>query len=486
MAATNKVAFCLVIWLLACTSTQTPEPEPELKRADLLNPQNCQVCHADQFQDWAASMHAYASDDPVFQAMNARGQRETQGKLGTFCLNCHAPQAVKDGIVQGNEDLSKLAPAYRGITCYYCHAVESVTDTHNNPLQLATDLVMRGPIADPLHNTAHRSGYSPLHDRDQLASATLCGSCHDLQTTLGAHLERGFEEWQKSVFNQAPGGNTCGQCHMPQSTVQKPVAQYPGAPIRRVHSHLFPGVDVALTPFPDHELQRTETQQFLDTALATAVCVQKVGTGARLSVILDNLRGGHNFPSGASQDRRVWVELIAKKAGKVIFTSGEFDDHALLDFQTDPDLWLLRDCTFDPNGKRVHMFWDVAQVVANALPAQQTFNPTDPRFYQSHVRAQYPANGQNLQQFPDEVTMRVRMQPVAREVLEDLVLSGDMSATVMEAVETLQVGKTLTWTQDSATHTFVQDGLPVSCRTDTALDPRADTVPATRNNACEK
>ena len=29
--------------------------------------------------------------------MNKRGQRETNGALGTFCLKCHAPMAVALG-----------------------------------------------------------------------------------------------------------------------------------------------------------------------------------------------------------------------------------------------------------------------------------------------------------------------------------------------------------------------------------------------------
>ena len=40
-------------------------------------------------------MHAYAAEDPVFLAMNARGQRETKGALGDFCVKCHAPMAVQ-------------------------------------------------------------------------------------------------------------------------------------------------------------------------------------------------------------------------------------------------------------------------------------------------------------------------------------------------------------------------------------------------------
>ena len=44
-------------------------------------------------------MHAYAADDPVFVAMNKRGQRETNGELGTFCVKCHAPMAVANGTI---------------------------------------------------------------------------------------------------------------------------------------------------------------------------------------------------------------------------------------------------------------------------------------------------------------------------------------------------------------------------------------------------
>ena len=57
-----------------------------LTREELLDPQACQKCHPDHFTDWSGSMHAYASDDPLFVAMNRRGQRETGGALGTFWL----------------------------------------------------------------------------------------------------------------------------------------------------------------------------------------------------------------------------------------------------------------------------------------------------------------------------------------------------------------------------------------------------------------
>src|SRR5258705_1322543 len=82
----------VILAAVGCSSSD----QTELTREQLLDPQSCAGCHKDQFDDWAGSMHAYASNDPVFLAMNKRGQRETNGALGKFFVNCHAPMAVRD------------------------------------------------------------------------------------------------------------------------------------------------------------------------------------------------------------------------------------------------------------------------------------------------------------------------------------------------------------------------------------------------------
>ena len=64
----------------------------------LEDPATCMECHNQHYTEWSGSMHAYASDDPVFVAMNNRGQRETGNQLGTFCVQCHAPVAVRDRV----------------------------------------------------------------------------------------------------------------------------------------------------------------------------------------------------------------------------------------------------------------------------------------------------------------------------------------------------------------------------------------------------
>jgi hypothetical protein len=466
-----------------CTS-KSDQPET-LSRDELLDPETCKQCHADHYREWSGSMHAYAADDPVFLAMNKRGQRETGGKLGTFCVNCHAPMAVRENLTKDGLNLAELPAKVKGVTCFFCHSVDKVEGSHNAQLHLADDLVMRGSYRDPVANTAHRAAYSPLHDRDQLDSAAMCGTCHDIVTDHGAQLERTYLEWQASVFAKAPGGATCGQCHMNQSAALEPIAQAPNVFSRRRHGHGFPGVDVALTPFPEAAQQKRDVKNLLDSTLQTALCFSPTGS---IRVFLDNVAGGHSFPSGATQDRRNWVEVVAYTGANPVYQSGVVPDGKSVTSLQDPDLWLLRDCMFDRGGAEVHMFWDAAQTEGNALPAQVTFDPGDPRFYQTHIVRAYPRSG-NIPGAAsiDRVTMRVRTQPIGLDVLDDLVASGDLDRSVRDAMPTFDLGADgiLEWTAATATEQLVDDRIPFSCVTKTNFNVRADRVPAKERTRCK-
>jgi hypothetical protein len=81
--------------------------------------------------------------------------------------------AVRTGATTDGTNLAELDPALKGVTCYFCHTVDRVEGSHNNPLHLANDAIMRGEYADPVKSTAHRSAHSNLHDRDRLESATI-------------------------------------------------------------------------------------------------------------------------------------------------------------------------------------------------------------------------------------------------------------------------------------------------------------------------
>jgi hypothetical protein len=423
----------------------------------LYDSKTCAKCHPAHYDEWSASMHAYAAEDPVFLAMNQRGQEETNFELGTFCVNCHAPLAVRLGLTDGR-DPSQIPAELRGVTCYFCHNVDAVEGTHNNPLSLSDDVTMRGRIKDPETASFHRSSYSALLAGDQHESAAMCGSCHDivLPTPLApapVELERTFTEWKASVFapEHAPSPSsvsTCTSCHLPGIN-GVPIAE--GGPKRTRHSHHMAAVDGPMTPFPatddaarDAELaalQASDRERLLDVTVRVEICLQVLTeTESAVHVTLDNANAGHNFPSGASQDRRAFTELVAYRGDEVIYQSGVVADAEAVSVETDPDLWLLRDEAFDEAGNEVHMFWDIAELERNTLPAQVTANPALPEYYKSHLRRRFPlASGDAIPGVPDRVTVRLRLVPIGFDVLDDLVESGHLDPTLRNRMTTLDL-----------------------------------------------
>jgi hypothetical protein len=439
-----------------------------LSREELMEPKACRSCHPGQYEEWAGSMHAYASRDPVFVAMNARGQEETGGKLGNFCVSCHAPMAVAEGLTTDGSNLSQLGDAYQGVTCYFCHNVEAVEGSHNNPLRLANDTVLRGPFHNPVSNTAHASTYSRLMDKDDPASARLCGACHDV--VVEAHvrgddmkdapdvaLERTFLEWQATLFNQdvATGGLTCNGCHMPVSPVRTASAVGGAFPKRASRRHDFEGVDVALVSFPGQQRQRLLTQQFLDSSLLAEVCVSRDGL---LAITLENA-SGHHWPSGATFDRLAWLDVRAFDANGLVFETqdpeasvplGVIQDSGLASSSDSGDASALREpgqevvkgpaptlteTIVKTNGEPAHFFWEAARITSStALPGVITRDPLSPDYHRE--RRIWTLDTQQVS--PNsltEVRLTVKLRPIKLKVLEDLVTSGHLSLQIAGRME---------------------------------------------------
>jgi hypothetical protein len=428
----------------------------------LQDPQTCAGCHPIHYREWLGSMHAYAADDPVFRAMNARGQRETDGALGEFCVACHAPVAVALGLTEDGLDLDAVPLAQRGVTCWYCHQVDGIEGTHNNPLILAFDGLFRADLPDPEGPPVHGVERSALFSRDSLSSSAMCGSCHDIVTPAGAHIERTYAEWLASFYSDAnlehPDrpqlyGLTCNDCHMRRTT--GPVADYPGArEDRDRHSHMFVGVDVAVSEFPDAELgpqlraeQRAAIEEVRKTSLCASLCVreQPDSEAAEVTVWLHNEAAGHAWPSGATPDRRAWVELIARdEADAIVFESGVVGDDQAIAELDDPHLWLLRDRIFTAEGAETHMFWEAASYTSELLEVPSEFGADG--HAQTWVARSYP-----IASVPASVELRVLLRPMGLEILADLVASGDLDPSVVEAFETFAVPPAqLEWTPETA------------------------------------
>lgn len=416
---------------------------------ELLDPASCAECHPDHHREWSGSMHAYAAEDPVFLAMNRRGQRETNGELGTFCIDCHAPVAVRLGLTTDGLNLDELPAWSKGVTCYYCHQVTEVQGQSNNPLVLAWDKVMRGGIVDPVDNTFHKGRYSTLHDRAQLESSDMCGSCHDIVNPLGTHIERTSLEWRESLYSlDSVFKLTCSECHMRGR--DGVAADYPGVKVRRVKDHSMPGVDLAITDFPEREAQRELVQTELDRTVEATVCVADVQEQRLVQVWLENIGAGHSFPSGAAADRRVWVEVIAYQGDEEVWSSGVVEEGQPVTELDDPNLWLFRDTLLDENGQETHDFWEAVDYRTNLLraPVFRDFCANGlPRFDEFVEAKIYNLGDLTF----DRVRTRVRVRAMGLDVLDDLISTGDLDPKYRDEIVTMDLAPTvLEWTPEVA------------------------------------
>jgi hypothetical protein len=169
---------------------------------------------------------------------------------------------------------------------------------------------------------------------------------------------------------------------------------------------------------------------------------------------------GHSFPSGATQDRRVWVEIEARDSdGALLYSSGKIDDETPVSMfeLDDPDLWRLGSRAYDSNGEHVHMFWDIASMTSELLLAPTAFSPLDPDFTDVHRRKDYLYVGP----VPDEVTMKVHVRAVGLDFLQDLVDSGDLDPVHLSSTETLTLKSTeITWKAEDGSTCHPPDHQP--------------------------
>jgi hypothetical protein len=421
-----------LLLLAACGSDA---PDETLTREDLLDPATCKKCHATHYEQWSSSMHAYASEDPVFKAMNRRGQEEAA--LGEFCIRCHAPVALLEGKTFDGLNLDEVPKKYRGVTCYFCHNASDVEIDHP---KLANDATMRGGIRDPVDPKVHGAAYSEFHDRNSVKSSVMCGRCHDFYTPNRVFLERTLFEYEQTIFSKVGtlSFDTCQGCHMEgQYGV---VANVAGVPARRIHDHVWPAVDVALTDFPHRDAMRAAVEECaLRNSIQFFSFEPNTSSVGSFTATLET-SAGHNQPSGAAQDRRMWLEVVAyDDKDQVIYESGKLaDDESETSLEDGPNpVWTMHEKIYDAEGKQVHMFWEAAPSDAwpeghddRALPGAKTAI----------------AGGHSLSftyQLPVFIPRRVEftllIRPIGLDVLQDLVDSGHLDGSILAEMPTFTV-----------------------------------------------
>jgi hypothetical protein len=146
----------------------------------------------------------------------------------------------------------------------------------------------------------------------------------------------------------------------------------------------------------------------------------------------------------------MWLEFVARgEGGNVVFESGTIADDAIEETPRgepghDSQLMMFRDWTYDGDGTVAHQFWDVAPSAEYPEGRRSLVLP-------AAVEAGIPHFITASYQLPpgalvSRVTARLRMRPVGRDVLADLVASADLSPDVGADMPTFTIhGASVEW-----------------------------------------
>jgi hypothetical protein len=362
-----------LVWI-ARANAQPTEPN------QLVNPltpaADCQNCHSfgnaeihaedplyAPFFGWQGSMMGNSAKDPVFWAGVAIASQDDPDTT-IECVRCHAPRAFLEG--RGDAiAMDELQPDdLAGVECELCHRmVEDAGVPAGNAGYTLDDVLVNGDI--PRRGPwAYEEGDpgQPAHEwiNDPFTgSSRLCGTCHDVTTPrerldddgvgLGIQFseQRTYSEWLGSEFAVAGEDfRSCQDCHMPAVTdmpgcfdnVNAGLSHPEGG--RRhdlVGANRFmlellrgiygsEGTDEIADFFWDTSIERT------DELLATAATLEveapsDVDLGAGLEGIVATVTNntGHKLPTGYSEGRVMWIEVVASYDDNVVWSSGEWN-----------------------------------------------------------------------------------------------------------------------------------------------------------------
>ncbi|MGH1346877.1 MAG: multiheme c-type cytochrome [Nannocystales bacterium] len=359
------------VGLLASGVAEAAPTQPGELTNPLVRVEECEYCHtfnndADDLEDpsyapyfsWRGSMMANAAVDPVFWAGVAIASQDAAAAEETeACIRCHSPRAFLEGRGSATsiDDLQDRDLA--GVTCELCHRMEDDGGIGNGQYAVDDTLVggnvpRRGPWiygADDIEPPPH----SWVQDTF-VGSSEACGTCHDVTTErprvdddgepTGSNFneQRTYSEWAGSAFAD-PGVDfrSCQDCHMPAVEDVAGCRDHVG-----VHEHESGGRRhdmVGANRFVVSLLAEDATvldnvafshtlnvmDEFLETAATLEVSFAgpaDLGEGLDGPFVTVTNLTGHKLPTGYSEGRVMWLEVIVRHEGEVLWESGTWDE----------------------------------------------------------------------------------------------------------------------------------------------------------------
>ena len=271
------------------------------------DPYECAGCHWERFQDWQTSQMSRAFTGDFFQAQyykvaleDAKRDSKVEG-VRHECIGCHSPSAFLSGDYppspsRGTDTFWKQSSgvrhnAERGVFCDFCHTIKAYRDKDPFLFNYISDAtaeidLKRADLQFPW-SPHHENVVSELHE-----TAEFCGICHNELNGNGVWVKATHLEWAETEY--AKRDIPCQTCHMPPRE-GKPARMGVERPWN--HQHFFGGGFTT----------------FVEGAACVSLCFDKEtvhpGESVEVMVTVGDLSTGHKFPSGASEERDVWLRL---------------------------------------------------------------------------------------------------------------------------------------------------------------------------------
>ena len=417
----NKLLPILFVTILSTATGIAPlsAADSRFQIDRFIEPGTCGDCHGEIFEQWQQSMHHLSHKDPVYVSVSSYLLQGLTDKNeiaeGESCVKCHTPMGYITGYpLKTSDDRAKVPePATHGIQCDYCHSAVDTEKMYNNGLRLAPGNgeddpgIKRGPFTNS-ESDFHDTAYSDLHTRSEI-----CGTCHNVKhVAFGTDLETTYDEWKSGPYYSKDDGKVvhCQDCHMYQrpgipatGSTERPrnpgFAADDGPPREHIFTHYFVGANATVPGQFGNKEKSKMAEERLKHAATLAIDANKIAEGV-LGIIVTNTGAGHKLPTGLTDVRQMWLEVVVKDGkGNTLVSSGICDNKGYL-----PDDAVVYNTVFgDGRGKPVSNISKAREIIRDKriLPKQyvrETFavpNPEDSDL-SVHARLLYRSAPQKL------------------------------------------------------------------------------------------
>ncbi len=291
----GKFVLGLVMALIVPTSLMAAQMGT-YKYDDFKKPQQCGMCHKEIYQEWQQTLmsksytHKWDQVEYFQLALPHAKKLEKVSGVKAGCIACHGPLAFLSGDIPP-KPASANTRANEGVTCDVCHSITGTTgkEPFNFSYIVKPGNVKNGPRKDaksPFHGTR----FSQFHK-----TAEFCATCHDEQSPYGAWVKETYREWKAGPYSKE--GVVCQDCHMHKAPGKSAMG---GKERSDIAHHVFQG---SHSP--------TKVAGAVDVALYSDKKELAPGSTVNLKAVLFNGKVGHAIPSGSTEERMLWLEVVA-------------------------------------------------------------------------------------------------------------------------------------------------------------------------------